>query len=74
MPVMKLLGSASEVVTMDTFKPVLDAVSNQISVANVVTVVAGIVGLSIGGVFMWWGLRKGYRAIIKSTTKGKGGV
>lgn len=70
-----LVGTATnELVTMDTWKPVIDALTAQISVANVVTVVAGIVTLSIGGVFMWWGLRKAYKAVIKSTTKGKGGV
>lgn len=75
MPLMNLLGSTdSGLVTMDTWQPVIDALTAQISVANVVTVVAGIVTLSIGGVFMWWGLRKAYKAIMKSTTKGKGGV
>lgn len=69
---MFLAASTNTAASLETFKPVIDALQNQVSVSNVVTVVAGIVGLGIAGVFMWWGLRKAWRFIMSTTFKGKG--
>lgn len=71
---MSLMATAESTVGLDTFKPVLDSLMNQISVANVVTVIAGIVALGVGGIFMWWGLRKAWKFIMSTTQKGKGNV
>lgn len=71
---MSMLAAAQTTVGVETFKPVLDALTEQISVANVVTVVAGVVALGVGGIFMWWGVRKGWRFLINTTTKGRGSV
>ena len=71
---MMALAAAAENVGLETFQPVLDSLTGQISVASVVSVVAGVVALGIGGVFMWWGLRKGWRFIMSTTLKGKGSV
>ena len=71
---MSLMASANTTTSLETFKPVIDALQNEISVTTVVGVVAGIVGLGIAGVFMWWGLRKAWRFISSTTQKGKGNV
>ena len=54
----------TNIVTADDWKPVLDAVSAQFSVATIVQVLASCITLVIGIVFMWWGVRKGFRMLM----------
>ena len=58
----------------DDIKSIIDPVIQQFSVANIAAVIGGVLGVSVGFVFMWWGVRKLYRMVLKATTKGKGGV
>lgn len=53
---------------------ILTSVTTQFSVANIVAVIAGILGVTTAFVFLWWGVRKAYRAIIAGTTRGKARV
>lgn len=53
---------------------ILTTVTTQFSVANIVAVIAGILGVTTAFVFLWWGVRKAYRAIIAGTTRGKARV
>lgn len=53
---------------------ILTSVTTQFSVANIVAVIAGILGITTAFVFLWWGVRKAYRAIIAGTTRGKAKV
>lgn len=53
---------------------VLTAITEQISVSTVIAVVAGAIGASIGLVFMWWGVRKLIRVIMKAFKSGKLGA
>lgn len=50
---------------------ILTTVTNQFSVANIVAMIAGILGVTVVFVFLWWGVRKGFRAITKAATRGK---
>lgn len=50
---------------------VLSAITAQISVTTVISVVAGAIGASIGLVFMWWGVRKLIRVIMSAFRKGR---
>lgn len=50
---------------------VLTAITGQITVANIVAVIAGAIGASIGLVFMWWGVRKLIRVLMSAFRKGK---
>lgn len=50
---------------------VLTAITGQITVANVVAVIAGAIGAAIGLVFMWWGVRKLIRVLMSAFRKGK---
>lgn len=64
------LGEGTVIAPTD-FQPVLDAMTAQVSVSTIVTVVAAGVTASIGLVFMWWGVRKVGRAIMGAFRKGK---
>lgn len=69
MPGFMLMSESS--VTFSTIQSILTAVTSQFSVANIVAFIAGILGVTVAFIFLWWGVRKGFRAIIKATTKGK---
>lgn len=59
------------VVSSDDFKPVLDALTSQISITTVVGIIAAVVAAGIGFVFLWWGIRKVFGAVMKAF-KGRG--
>lgn len=50
---------------------ILDGVTNTFSVTAIVAFIAGIIGVAITYVFLWWGARKGFKAIMGAVTKGK---
>lgn len=64
------LSAASNVTSAD-WKPILDAVTAQISVSNVATVCGTIAGAGVGFAFFWWGGRKALRALMAAFKKGK---
>lgn len=50
---------------------ILSAVTDQFSISNITTFIAYIIGASVAFVFLWWGVRKAWRAILAATTRGK---
>ena len=62
------------VVGFEEIKSIIDPITTQFSVANIAAVIAGVLGVSVSFVFMWWGVRKLYSIVLKSAKKGKGGV
>lgn len=64
-------GSAATVITPADWKSVLDAMVAQISIPTVVGVLASCVGVGIGLVFMWWGVRKTARVLMAAFRNGK---
>lgn len=58
-------------VTVADFQSVIDALTAQISVSSVVGVLSATVGICIGLVFMWWGVRKALRALMSAFKRGK---
>ena len=62
-------GSATAV-TFNTFKSVIDAITAQVSVANIVSVLAAAAAIAITFVFMWWGVRKVTRMVMGSARSG----
>lgn len=70
---MPILAESSTVGFSD-IQSILTSVTTQFSVANIVAVIAGILAATTAFVFLWWGVRKAYRAIIAGTTKGKAKV
>lgn len=61
---------ASTAVSFTTFKSVIDAITAQVSVANIVGVLAAAAAISITFVFMWWGVRKVTRMVMGSARSG----
>lgn len=64
---------ATAITTAD-FQSIIDALTAQISVSTVVTVVAAGMTAAVGFVFMWWGVRKLVRMIMSAVKKGKASV
>lgn len=61
---------ASTAVTFTTFKSVIDAITAQVSVANIVGVLAAAAAIAITFVFMWWGVRKVTKMVMGSARSG----
>lgn len=53
------------------FAAVISALTAQISVANIVSVLATAVTAAVGIAFMWWGVRKVIRVIMSAFRKGR---
>lgn len=58
-------------ITSSSFSSVISAITGQISVATVVEVLAYAAGLAIGFVFMWWGVRKALKVLMKAFRGGR---
>lgn len=54
-----------------TIKPLQDALTGSITPAQIVTVLAGIIGVGMAFVLMWFGVRKLISIFRKAVTKGK---
>lgn len=61
----------STAISSSNFTSVLSAVTDQISVATVVEVLAVGAGAAVGLVFMWWGVRKLIKILMSAFRKGK---
>ena len=56
---------------VEDLKPVTDALTGAISPAQIALVIAGVVGVGMGFVLMWFGIRKGISIFRKAVMKGK---
>lgn len=63
-------GGATQV-TSSTIMDILTAITSTFSVAQIVAMIAGILGVSMAFVFLWWGVRKGAKVVIKAVKSGK---
>ncbi|MBO7734500.1 MAG: hypothetical protein J6S67_18190 [Methanobrevibacter sp.] len=66
-----LLEQTVTTVQFSDFSSLMSLFTTQFSVANIVAVLSGVLGASVGFVFLWWGARHLYRAIVKAATRGK---
>ena len=58
--------------TYNTFKSVIEAILGQVSVENIVAVLAAAAAaIAITFVFLWWGVRKVTAMVMGSARKGK---
>ncbi|MCM1222390.1 MAG: hypothetical protein NC548_48775 [Lachnospiraceae bacterium] len=69
-----LSSGGSTIVTADAWSQIITDVTSQFSIETIVKVMSTIVVAGIGFVFLWWGARKAYRAIMSAVRKGKTGV
>lgn len=55
----------------ELIKPVSDALVGAITPAQIVAILAGVIGIGMGFVLMWFGVRKGISIFRKAVMKGK---
>lgn len=66
-----ILMTTSTTVDTSTIMDILTAITSVFSIAQIVGMIAGILGVSMTFVFLWWGVRKGARVIIAAVQRGK---
>lgn len=66
-------GGSSTTVTASDWAKLITDVTSQFSVVNIVQVMSTIIVAGIGFVFLWWGARKAYRALMSAVRRGKTG-
>lgn len=64
-------AGAAETVTTSTIMDILTAITSTFSISQIVAMIAGLLGVSMGFVFLWWGVRKGSKMIFKAVKSGK---
>ena len=68
---MPVFLTTTETVSSSTIMDILNAITGVFSVNQIVAMIAGILGVSMTFVFLWWGVRKGGKVIIKAVKSGK---
>ena len=58
-------------VTLADVQPILNKVTEYISVSNIVAVLAAVTAGAIALVFLWWGIRKVVRMLMSAFRKGR---
>lgn len=66
-------SSTTAAVTASDWAKLITDVTAQFSIANIVQVMSTIIVSGIGFVFLWWGARKAYRALMSAVRRGKTG-
>lgn len=64
-------GDAAASVSSSTIMDILNAITSQFSVTQIVAMIAGILGVSMAFVFLWWGVRKGAKVVMRAVKSGK---
>lgn len=63
--------TTTESVTASTIMDILNAITSQFSITQIVAMIAGLLGVSMTFVFLWWGVRKGSKMVISAVKSGK---
>jgi hypothetical protein len=66
-------GASGTKVTVADWSKLITDVTSQFSIAEIVAVMSAIIVAGIGFVFLWWGARKAYKALMSAVRKGKTG-
>lgn len=66
-----LLTADGETVSVETIMSILKAVTDVMSIQTIVAFIAGLIAVCMSFVFLWWGVRKGFKMIMRAVTKGK---
>lgn len=65
------LLTANPAVSTTDIAGIISSVTDQFSVANITTFIAYIIGAVVGLVFLWWAVRKAFRAVTAAAMRGK---
>lgn len=66
-------GTSSKTVSASDWSKLITDVTAQFSVTTIVEVMSTIIVAGIGFIFLWWGARKAYRALMSAVRRGKTG-
>lgn len=66
-----MAADVSPTVAYSQFSDVITAISNELNVGTVVSVLTAAIPVCIGLVFMWWGVRKVSRMLMGAFKKGR---
>lgn len=66
-----LLTEGAQSIGVSDIMSILEAVTAVFSIQTIVAFIAGIIAVAMAYVLLWWGVRKGYKAIMGAVTKGK---
>ena len=66
-------SSTSSTVSASDWSNLITDVTAQFSVSTIVEVMSTIIIAGIGFVFLWWGARKAYKALMSAVRRGKTG-
>lgn len=66
-----ILANAVSAVSASDFQSVLETLQAQISVQTIVGVLGVAAGAAVGLAFMWWGVRKLTKVLMKAFKSGK---
>ncbi len=66
-------GATATTVTVNDWSKLITDVTAQFSITEIVAVMSAIIVAGIGFVFLWWGARKAYKALMSAVRKGKTG-
>lgn len=64
------LSEAPKSVAPTDWAAVIEGVTGQFSVANIVGTISAVVAAGIGFVFLWWGVRKAFNSIMGAVKNG----
>lgn len=70
-PVFASSGSDTTASFDTLVKPIFDEITAQLSITNIVAMIAAVIGAGIGFVFLWWAVRKGISVLMSAVRKGK---
>nr|CDL65984.1 unnamed protein product [uncultured bacterium] len=70
LPFILASGSTVTGVNPADWASIIEGVTGQFSVANIVAVIASVVAAGIGFVFLWWGVRIAFRSIMGAVKNG----
>lgn len=68
--ILTLASSTTPTVSPTDWASVINAVTTQFSIANIVTVLAAVVSAGITFVFLWWGVRLAFKSIMGAVKNG----
>lgn len=66
-----LLSGETTAVSASTIMDILTAITSTFSITQIVAMIAGILGVSLTFVFLWWGVRKGAKVVMAAVKSGK---
>lgn len=66
-----VLASGATAAGWSDIQGILTPITSQFSMSTIVGVIAGLLGVTAAFIFLWWGVRKAFSAIMAAVRNGK---